>query len=150
MARGSSPYFPPIHSGLSAYFPPIGRTEVGKYLQTTSAHVRRWPALAGRISSAGRTCPANRTSGQKWAILGSNHAGGFRLGDVPHACWTWVISGSLRFAQNGTLNGTSGPCCNLRVQRGSGPTPEAAIEVARKGPVAGLALPALCWNYAEA
>jgi hypothetical protein len=87
---------------------------------------------------------------REWAILGSNQAVGLRLGDVPRGCWARVISGSLRFAQNGTLNGTLGPCCNLRVQRGSGPTPEAAIEVARKGPVAGLALPALCWNYAEA
>ena len=66
---GLPPYFPPIHSGLSAYFPPIGRIEVGKSLQTASAHVRRWPALTGRISSAGRTCPANRTSGPEWAIL---------------------------------------------------------------------------------
>jgi len=56
-----------------------------------------------------RTQKAPQTRGQmRWAILGSNHAGGLGLGDVPRGCWAWVISGSLRFAQNGTLNGTLG------------------------------------------
>ena len=59
-------------------------------------------------STSPRTQKAPQTRGQMpWAILGSNHTGGFRLGDVPRGCWAGVISGSLRFAQNGTLNGTS-------------------------------------------
>lgn len=85
-----------------------------------------FPLLAGRRSEApangGRSCPSMsgvRTpnslyrpdvSGHvwRWAILGSNHAGGLRSGAVARSCWARAISGSLRFAQNGTSNGTFG------------------------------------------
>jgi hypothetical protein len=36
-----TPRFPPIALELSPYFPPIGKAQVGKPLQTASAHVRR-------------------------------------------------------------------------------------------------------------
>jgi hypothetical protein len=52
-----SAYFPSIPSGFSAHFPPIGRTKVGKSLQTVAAPVRPCPPLAGRIFSAGLGCP---------------------------------------------------------------------------------------------
>lgn len=52
-----SPYFPPIHSGLSAYLPPIGRTEVRKSLQTLAAPVRPCPWLTRRIPCTGLGFP---------------------------------------------------------------------------------------------
>jgi hypothetical protein len=52
-----SPYFPPIHSGLSVYFPPIGRTKVRKSLQTLAAPVRRCPWLTRRIPCTGLVFP---------------------------------------------------------------------------------------------
>jgi hypothetical protein len=52
-----SPYFPPIHSGLSAHFPPIGRTKVRKSLQTLAAPVRPCPWLTRRIPCTGLVFP---------------------------------------------------------------------------------------------
>jgi hypothetical protein len=64
---GSSPYFPPIHSGLSVYFPPIDRIEVGKSLQMVAAPVRPCPLLAGQISCAGRDMSGHSN---QWSRMG--------------------------------------------------------------------------------
>jgi hypothetical protein len=67
--RGSSPYFPPIALELFPYFSPIGRTEVGKSLQTLAARVRLCPASERQIPCTGLVCPNTRTvsgDGRYW------------------------------------------------------------------------------------
>jgi hypothetical protein len=94
-----SPYFPPIHSGLSAYFPPIGRTEVRKSLQTLAAPVRPCPWLTRRIPCTGLGFPVVTGASNQCPTMGDTGLEPRRGAQVRCYCPYLLGLGDLRFAE---------------------------------------------------